>query len=153
MPATFISESMRREQVGRQTIVLPSNAEWAALLTVGLLDDLPLVSEAVARRWLASFGHLKEAGLGLYIQTGKWWAAPLLKLRGRYYHVHFEDVICEHCGRRCGLSATPQPASYFNMSFSDAWKEFSPYPVLPCPHCGELLRRRQTFWFAEPQQN
>lgn len=148
MHTTLNSELIRREPVGRQVILLPTREEWVALLAVGVLDCLPLMGREVAKGWLKCYSHIEEAALGLKVSGGGWSMAPLLKLRGRYYHVHFEDVICEHCDQRCGLSATPDTVQYIGMSTAEAWAEFDPFPVLSCPHCSGLLRRRQTFWFA-----
>lgn len=127
-----------------------------ALCKGATLDGAALnATESVAAwfSWLETYGPPPDASLGLFALHGKWRSTSLLRVGGRYLQVHFEDVICEHCAQRCGLSATRQPANYLNMSFTDACKEFAPYPVLPCPRCGGLLRRRQTFWLANRQSS
>ena len=155
MQTNLSSERLRREQVGPQTVFLPTRAEWTALSEGSTLDGVEIFApESITGwfRWLETYGSPSEASLGLFAHRGKWIRTSLLRLEERYLQVHFEDVVCEHCGRNCGLSATPRPENYFDMSYTDAWKEFDIYPVLPCPHCGGMLRRRQTFWLAERQQ-
>jgi hypothetical protein len=75
---------------------------------------------------------------------------PLLHLGGRIYRVHFEDVSCEHCSRRCGMSATPDTGAYAGtgLTLQQRVAEFSDLPLQACPHCGGLLRRRQTIWLT-----
>ncbi len=60
------------------------------------------------------------------------------------YGAQFEDVICQHCGRRCGPSALIDNVAYGG---TNGIQPAEP-PVRACLHCGTVLRRRQTIWLA-----
>jgi hypothetical protein len=72
-----------------------------------------------------------------------WMPVPLLRLGGRTLRVHFEDMICEHCNRRCGPSAALDTTAYAGTedTLAEVWAEFDGLPAQPCPHCGVVLNR------------
>jgi hypothetical protein len=124
--------------------------EWRDAAASGQLSGSRLVSPSTILQWLDSYGHLSGAVLGGGRWHDKWWAIPLLHLEGAYYPAHFEDVICNHCKKRCGLSACPDTTSLWwpGCTSADVWALFTDLPVLQCPHCHGPLTHRQTFWFA-----
>jgi hypothetical protein len=131
-------------------IALPSPEQWSAAIASGQLDGSPLASPRVTSSWLDGYSHVPDAVLGAQKRIEKWWAIPLLHIDGAYYPVHFEDVICNQCNKRGGLSACPDTISiwWLGRTAADAWALFEDFPILNCPHCQSPLTHRQTIWFA-----
>ncbi len=137
-------------KVGGAEVALPTFNEWCEASASGRLYGAPLVRPEGISPWLATYGHVSEAVLGAWLRHDKWWAIPLLHIETAYYPVHFEDVICNHCKQRGGLSASPDTTSLWwpGGAYADAWALFKDLSVLRCPHCHNLLSHRQTIWFA-----
>ncbi len=88
--------------------------------------------------------------LALVEHPGRYFYLRLLNIDGTLYRVHFENVICEHCNNRSGMSATPDSVSYAGAKRAgDARQAMSQLPVMSCKMCGGKLNRRQTLWFAQ----
>lgn len=115
-----------------------------------LLDNKPLPLPEWVRHWRLHYGHFPEAELALVIVRGAWFMISIISIEDRHYRVHFEDVWCEHCGRNCGPSATPDFVAYAGSDLSQAQRreEFDGLPIQDCSHCKRALRRRQTIWLA-----
>jgi hypothetical protein len=149
---------IRREQMHGQEVLLPTSRAWREVVRGDLLNVLPSQIPEWQTRWLHgwldTYSGFAVARLGLVRSPVGWMIRSLLKLEGRYYRVHFEDVICEHCGQRCGPSASPDTVAYAGTAYSleRVWEEFDQLPVCNCPHCGGELRRRQTVWLAATSQ-
>lgn len=143
---------IRREQLNGQEVLLPSVEEWRDILLNGYIDGLSLTMFDLewAAAWLNAYGGFEQARLGVLKRRGKWELLPLLLLDGRYYRVHFENVVCEHCQQRCGPSAKPDLVAYAGTGYTTAQErgEFDALSLQCCPHCGGMLRRRQTVWLA-----
>jgi len=135
-----------------QQIFIPSLEGWKAILDDGHLGGIRMTSPDNARAFVEKYFRYEAIRLGLVLLRGRWWSFPLLCVEGHLYRVHFEDVICEHCHQRCGLSATPDTVCYAGtgLSVAEVYAEFERLGVKQCPHCSGLLRRRQTAWFAPP---
>ena len=136
-----------------EEVYIPNADAWRDIMRDGGLGGSPVPMPEWVARWLDDYSRFAVAALGvrrLKPSPRQWHLLPLLKLGGRLLRVHYEDVVCEHCGRRCGPSATPDVVQYAGTSLStaQAWSEFVPFPVQHCPHCGGVLRRRQTVWLA-----
>jgi hypothetical protein len=141
---------IRREQIHNQDVLLPTIEAWRQILREGQLDGMPVPIPEMLSGWLDAYAQFEVASLGLVRWPGRWQPLPLLRLGGRCYRVHFENVICEHCDRQCGPSACPDSAQYAGTGYSpqQVSAEYSELPVQHCPHCQGLLRRRQTLWLA-----
>ncbi|HEY9728722.1 MAG TPA: hypothetical protein V6D50_19915 [Chroococcales cyanobacterium] len=72
----------------------------------------------------------------------------LLELDGISIRVYVESVICEHCGKRAEISATPGVSEiYYGCEDKRvAMDRGYSYPNLPCPYCRKSLQRRYTIW-------
>jgi hypothetical protein len=141
---------IRQERLHSQLIILPALEAWRELVFDGFLDGIPLLQPDWVASWLDEYASYQVAHLGLVRWKDGWLPLPLLHLLGRYFRVHFEDVSCEHCERLCGPSAAPDAVAYAGtgLTTAQAWAEFAVLPRQHCPHCGDVLRRRQTVWLA-----
>ncbi|HEV3167779.1 MAG TPA: hypothetical protein VGZ22_27495 [Isosphaeraceae bacterium] len=139
------------EPLQGQEVFVPTAEAWRDVLRAGTLDGQPAPLPEWVAGWLDCYAKFDVAALGV-VRVGArgWMLVQLFRLGGRTFRVHFEDVICEHCGRRCGLSATPDTTAYAGTghTVAEVWAEFDGLPVEPCPHCGGMLRRRHTIWLA-----
>jgi len=142
-------------KIGEVGIALPALVQWREAIASGQLNGSPLVSPEVTSSWLDRYSPVSCAVLGAWQHHDKCWSIPLLRLKDTLYPVHFEDVICNHCKKRCGLSACPDTTSLWwpGSTVASAWALFKDLPVLHCPHCQSILRHRQTIWFAAPNQS
>jgi hypothetical protein len=134
-------------------VYIPTTEAWREILVDGRIDSLPCPMPDWVKHWLDDYGSYAEAALGLVKLRAfdGWFLLQILKMPNRYLRVHFENVICEHCGQRCGPSATPDFTAYAGSACSttaQACAEFDGLPIKQCPHCGGVLRRRQTLWLA-----
>jgi hypothetical protein len=136
----------RRVNLHGQEVVLPSKDQWQEICLRGVLDgdQVPMIDWI--QRWISEYGGYSVSQLGATRLRGKWWLTPMCFLGGRYYPVHFEIVVCEHCQSNCGASACPDTTAYAGtgLSTAEAWAEFDGLPIKACRNCGEKLRRRQT---------
>jgi hypothetical protein len=145
---------IRRAEIHEQEVLLPSLEAWRDIARDGRLSRQPVLPlGGWVSAWLDRYSGHAAASLGLVPLRGRWVVLPLLCVGGRYYRVHFEDVACEHCGRQCGPSATPDITAYAGSGYSAerAWAEFDRLTVCSCPYCGDILRRRQTVWLGSPE--
>lgn len=138
-----------------QVVYFPTGDAWVEILADKALSGLPIAIPEFASAWLDEYAKFEAAHLGLVRNPRResWSLLPLLLLDGHYYRVHFENVICHSCQRRCGPSAKPETVAYAGTaieSTKDAWAEFDRLPLQSCPHCHEVLRHRQTVWLAYP---
>ena len=135
-----------------QKVLLPTWHEWRDILAEGVILGQPVPLPELAAGALEELGRHPEAIFGLVRRRpeGPLTLLPLLVMDGEYFRVHFEDIICEHCGRRGGMSAKPESVEYAGTGISGAavWAKFARLGLRACPHCGEVLRRRQTVWLA-----
>jgi hypothetical protein len=138
------------ERLHNQDVFVPTPEAWRDILRDGELDGLSVPIPGWIAGWLAEYSGFAMARLGIVLLRGRWLLIPLLYTRGKYFRVHFEDVICEHCGSRCGPSAQPDTTLFAGTGLTTAqvWAEFDELPVHRCPHCDGILRRRQTIWLA-----
>ncbi len=129
-------------QLDGQELFLPSLENLREIAAFGtFLGQTVLASDCIVG-WLKEFGSFEVASLALHRTYGRWMITPLLFLNGEYLRVHYEDVICEHCQKRCGASATPD----FLFVAQDVRAKVMALPVETCPHCNGELHRRHTLW-------
>ena len=135
-----------------QPILIPTKEEWYELLSSGEYNGYPLSSTTIdfARRDLEDYDSSPDVVLGLVDQPGRYLYLRMLEIDGVLHRVHFEDVICEHCNKRSGMSAKPDLVCYVGAPKSKeaeeaAWK----LPIMKCKHCNGDLRFRNTIWFKE----
>ena len=135
-----------------QSILLPTKEEWAVLLREKKYNgyDLGRVVCESAERDLIDFELNSDVVLALVDHPGRYLYLRLLNIDGVLYRVHFEDVICEHCTKRSGMSATADFVSYAGAKRADdARQEMLKLPVMSCKNCGGKLNMRKTLWFAQ----
>jgi len=135
-----------------QRIIIPTRDEWKDLLREKKYNgyDLSRVTCEFAERDLIDFESNPEVVLALVDHPGRYLYLRLLEIDGTLYRVHFEDVICEHCNKRSGMSATADLVSYAGAKRADeARNEMAKLPVMDCKICGGKLNMRHTLWFAK----
>lgn len=132
-----------------QELFLPSLKSWQTIIERGTFLGMQVISTDWISGWLQEFGHFDVASLALHRAYGRWMITPLLFLNGEYFRVHYENVICEHCQRRCGASATPDFGQYPSSVAQDMWARIMALPVENCPHCNGELHRRHTLWLHQ----
>jgi len=149
---TYGSSRLRKEWLHGQDVLIPAADVWLEILEAGTLNGRSIPIPELIADWLERYSHFEEASLGLVCSnTIGWQIIPLLYLPEGTFRVHFEDVICDQCGRKNGPSAAPDTAAYAGTGYSNAriWQEFTVLPVRPCRFCKSELQRRQTIWLAE----
>ena len=143
---------MRKIDNWGQKILIPTKEEWEVMLGQKNYNgyDLGRVTCEFVERDLVEFKSNPEVVLALVDQPGRYLYLRLLNIGGILYRVHFEDVICEHCKKRSGMSATPDFVAYAGAKKKDeAWQAILKLPVMSCKNCGGKLNRRHTLWFAQ----
>jgi len=138
-----------------QNILIPTKDEWSDILKAKKISgcELSKVCCDFAEEDLVCFKNSPEVILGLVDQPGRYYYLRLLEIEGVLHRVHFEDVICEHCNKRSGMSASPDIVSYAgatkkNEAKSAVWA----VPVMSCIHCNGKLNRRHTIWMQDIEQ-
>jgi|ERR1700722_11324637 len=139
---------IRKVMLCGQELVVPTTEAWREILREGSLDGMPLPLPNWIALGLDTYSGFAATSLGLIQRRGRWWAQPLLRLGVRIYLVNYEDVICEHCGQRCGPSASIDRVAYPASRTTLEAEQLIEPPVRDCPHCTKELRRRQTVWLA-----
>jgi hypothetical protein len=136
-----------------QNILIPTKAEWEVLLRDKKYNGYEFSKSVCesAKRDLVSFESNPEVVLALvYHPRLSYMYLRLLHIDRVLYRVHFEDVICEHCNKRSGLSATPDFGAYVGAKREDEAREaMLKLPIMNCKNCGGKLSSRHTLWFAQ----
>jgi hypothetical protein len=147
---------IRQEQLHAQMMFIPSLDAWRDIINDGNLDNIVLLTHQreIITGWLDEYSSVSTAYLGLFPARNRWWLFPLIYINQKYFRVHFENVICEHCNKPCGVSATPDFSAYAGsgLNHSEVLAEFAVFPRLHCPHCGGVLWRRSTIWLDIAQK-
>ncbi|MCE9635256.1 MAG: hypothetical protein K8T90_06060 [Planctomycetes bacterium] len=146
---------IRRLLLNGQDVLVPTAPAWREILRSGDLDGAPIRRPEWVERWLEEYGELEPASLGIVRWPDGWVPIQLLTVGPRAIRVHFENVICEHCDRRCGPSATfADPADFVGTGCTDEQRmaEYREFPPRTCPHRHGVLRRRQTMWLASEER-
>lgn len=135
-----------------QSILVPTKEEWSKILTAGELNGFPLSSTTIefATRDLEEFECSPDVVLGLVDQPGRNLYLRMLEIDDVLHRVHFEDVICEHCNKRSGVSAMPDRVMYAGASRAKEAEEAAwNLQVKKCKHCDADLKHRHTIWFKQ----
>lgn len=136
-----------RTWVDGQELVIPSAGVWSRILPEGEFEGLALPLPSRVRPWLTEYAAFEVTRLAIHRSFGpRWNLVPLLRLNGDYLRVHYENVICEHCERRCGPSATPDFVLYPSAVAQARWSYIMSLRTERCPHCRGELRRTHTLW-------
>jgi len=133
-----------------QEVIIPTREEWEIMLADGRYngDQLSEVTIEYAGRDLEDFKNCPEIVLEFTLCHGRESYLRMLKIDNNLHRVHFEDVICEHCGKRTEMSATPDLVGYAGATRAKAAQEaVRALPIKNCKHCHAELSRRNTIWF------
>jgi hypothetical protein len=134
--------------VDGQTLYVPSAEAWFDLLSGQQFAGRPLPVPDLLKRKVERLALHPElvAAIGFTWQRVHFY--ELLYVQGQYYRVFVEAVICDHCGHRAEISATPGVADIYWGSTDEAAARERSYglPSLSCFSCGIRLSRRRTVW-------
>lgn len=135
-------------RVDGQEMLVPSPEAWELLWREPELDGYRIPGLDLLKRKVATNAAYSELVSCLAIAYRGVMFYELLRWQGELYRVFVEAVICEHCGYRATLSATPSASDrYFGCPDRHAAeaRSFS-LPKQNCYGCGNLLWRRTTVW-------
>ena len=131
-----------------QKLFCPDQEQWEHLFKHPIfhgkeISSIHLIEKKVRTNW--AFEEIKNC-LGNF----KEWVLfyELVSMEGKWVRVFVESVICETCGQRPEISATPSvPEIYFGAEDPEAVKTkgFN-YPNLKCKWCNSTYDRRHTIW-------
>ena len=139
---------MKTLVVDEQELFCPSLDEWEDLKSDLMINGIriPLI-DFITKRVTNNLRYTElKSVLGQY--KGKIYFYELLKIENELVRVHTESVICENCGKRPTISATPSVVDiYVGVEDKDkAKKRGFKFPNLRCRYCNSLYERRYTIW-------
>ena len=144
------SSDHRLEQtlVDGQMLFIPTVEGWGALWSDPTLDDHPLPTIDLLKSKVGRNAKYQEIRSALGIAHGRVMFYELLDRCGEFFRVFVEAVICEHCGFKADVSATPGVNECY-MGCQDetaAMRRGFSLPNQHCLACGKELNRRYTVW-------
>jgi hypothetical protein len=144
--------------VDGQVLYIPNEEAWEELMIFPHFGEVEipvqdLIFDKVRRN--LRFEEIKSAlgfafGNLMFYELLKLDGIEILELNIEWIRVFIENVICEHCKKPAGFSATSGDCESY-MGCEDRWltmRQGLDFPVLPCPHCSKPLQRRHTIWLA-----
>lgn len=138
-----------------QEIRIPRKDDWNTKEFKNLFSNWDNFDYDRLNNWLEEHSKYRGVTIGVIGISGRCTPIALVKINGEYHRVHIEDVICEHCGLRNGVSGTP---GVFDLYLGcpnpqEAMSISMTLPVKKCVHCGGNLQRRHTIWFEHESNN
>jgi hypothetical protein len=139
-------------EVDGQQLFVPSAAAWMAFWEDPVLDDRRLPVPDLLRKKVDAIAPYREiiAALGFVWDRVQFY--ELLCVDNLLYRVFVEPVLCEFCGHRALISATPSPCEIYWGSVNEGAARNRSYglPTQSCCACGRQLVRRRTVWQVNP---
>lgn len=139
---------LRTIEVDGQQLYVPSADAWAALWKDPMLGNLKLPVPDLLKKKVQAIARYPEitGALGFAFKRVHYY--ELLCINDALYRVFIEAVICDHCGYRAVISATPGVADiYWGSQNEAAARERScSLPLVCCSACKRPLSRRATVW-------
>ena len=139
---------LRVLEVDGQQLYIPSASAWAALWEEPALGDKRLPVPDLLRKKVKAIARYSEITAALGFAWERVLFYELLSVNDTFYRVFVEAVICEHCGHRAIISATPTMSEIYWGSQNEvaARKRSNCLPLLPCFACNKPLAHRPTVW-------
>jgi hypothetical protein len=134
-------------EVDGQSLYVPSTNAWDELWENPTLEDCRLPVPNLLREKVRRIAPYSEITAALGVAFNRVHFYELLCVGGAYYRVFIEAVICDHCGHRAVISATPGVSEiYFGSQEKVAQDRSWSLPLQSCFACKRPLSRRATVW-------
>ena len=146
---------MRIEHLDGQQLFFIEDQDVIYILEKGIFDGNKLWHIEYLHEAISEYLNYSGVELALIGSGGRYSLICFVNVDGKKYRVHIENVICEHCGERSGVSGTPGVWDlYFQCSNpKKTWKDAMSLPVKCCKHCNNPLQRRHTIWFENEHRS
>ena len=133
--------------VDGQILSCPNLEQWLKILHLKTFNGVSIewIKEKIIRN--SEYPIIKSC-ITIYKKRISYY--ELLYIEGKYYRVFIERIVCDHCGNRAKISATPGVIdSYIGLDSINqemAIKRYRTLPNLSCPNCSRIYDRRYTIW-------
>ena len=140
---------MKSISIDKQEIIIPDKEDWNTDEFSSLFRGWNNFDYGGLYSWLEEHSKYRGVTIGIIGHPGRCTPIALIKIDEEFHRVHIENVICEHCDKRSGVSGTPGVWSlYFGCENpNDELARSMSLPTKACVHCGGALKRRHTIWF------
>lgn len=134
--------------VDGQKLYIPLPDGWDALWQEPILNNHRLPVPDVLREKVQKIAAYPAITAALGFAFHRVHFYELLGVNGTFYRVFMEAVICDHCGHRALISATPGVADIYWGSHDEvaAQERSWSLPLQSCVACRKPLDRRATVW-------
>lgn len=144
---------MDRINLDGQNLIFLSQEDISNIIDSGYFEEEKLPHPDILKHALQYYRELKGVEIAFIVNKGRHLLTCFVTISGDRYRVHIENVICEHCNQRSGVSGTPGAWDLY-LFCSDphaVHKKAMALPVKKCVHCSQPLNRRHTIWFEHEQ--
>lgn len=135
-------------EVDGQRLYVPSPAAWDELWKSPLLEGCSLPVPNLLREKVEIIASHPEITAALGFAFNRVLFYELLCVKGAFYRVFIEAVICDHCRHRAVISATPGVSEIYWGSQDEVAAQNRSWslPLEFCFACKMPLSRRHTVW-------
>ena len=147
--------SVERINLDGQNLIFLSQEDISDILETGYFDGDKLLHSDILNPVLQDYREIKGVDIAFMGAKGRYQLICFVTVSGEKYRVHIEDVICEHCDQRSGISGTPGVWDlYSSCQYPHAVHDKAmALPVKKCVHCSNPLNRRHTIWFERDERS
>ena len=146
---------MKLTVIDGQELFLPSDEELNSKIDEEYFRGWRNYDFAGLSAWIDEHKQYKGVEIAFLGPKGRCSPICFVEVSGAKYRVHIENLICEFCDKRSGISGTPGVWDlYYGCDDPDAIMEKAmSLPVKSCVQCGKKQRRRHTVWFEHEQHS
>ncbi|WP_231757857.1 hypothetical protein [Microbulbifer elongatus] len=146
---------MDKVNLDGQNLIFLSPDDVSSILETKSFEGFSLFHYDILAQALQEYREYTGVEIALMGARGRYQLICFVRVSGERYRVHIEDVICEHCDKRGGISGTPGVWDLY-LFCEDPHAVHSnamALPVKKCIHCSGLLSRRHKIWFEHEQSS
>ncbi|WP_308364407.1 MULTISPECIES: hypothetical protein [unclassified Microbulbifer] len=146
---------MKKVNLDGQNLIFLNQDDISHILETGSFEGDKLFHLETLSRALHEYREYRGVEVALMGAKGRYQLICFITIAGEKHRVHIEDVICEHCDKRSGISGTPGvwDLYFFCTDPRDMWKRAMALPVKKCVHCSGSLSLRHTIWFEHEERS
>ena len=146
---------MKIEHLDGQRLFFIEQQDVIEILEKGVFDGYKLMHAEILQQSLSEYKDYRGVELAFLGSKGRYSLICFVTINDKKFRVHLENVICEHCDKRNGVSGTPSMRDlYFQCTEPHKiWEEAMSLTVKSCKHCNNLLKRRHTIWFEDDNRS